>query len=223
MCFLVLQPRWQEENGRSLLETPDWTPAPRRRYLEPAEEGRSAGVRAAQLAGGGTAAPFGHSRSHPQGARCLPCCHEAACVSKASWPRLTAMEADAGGAGWPGCPWDCFPPSASVLFRPALCFNLCPGFVYRPVSTYVQALSIVLFQSTSWLCLSSCFQSRFVFGQRPVLCDALFSPSTFISNLIRIPIVMASLSWLPPVFSGLPHLAFLKKIKKGVDRNGEVV
>ena len=33
---------------------------------------------------------------HPQGARCLPGCHRAACASEASWPRMTAMEADAG-------------------------------------------------------------------------------------------------------------------------------
>ena len=53
---------------------------------------------------------------HPQGARCLPCCHRAACASEASWPRMTAMEADAGGAGWEACQMDCIPPSASVLF-----------------------------------------------------------------------------------------------------------
>ena len=68
---------------------------------------------------------------HPQGARCLPCCHRAACASEASWPRMTAMEADAGGAGWEACQMDCIPPSASVLFsstsnpRPAPCFQ-CP-------------------------------------------------------------------------------------------------
>ena len=53
---------------------------------------------------------------HPQGARCLPCCHRAACASEASWPRMTAMEADAGGAGWEACQMDCIPPSASALF-----------------------------------------------------------------------------------------------------------
>ena len=68
---------------------------------------------------------------HPQGARCLPCCHRAACASEASWPRMTAMEADAGGAGWEACQMDCIPPSASVLFsstfhpRSAPCFQ-CP-------------------------------------------------------------------------------------------------
>ena len=53
---------------------------------------------------------------HSQGARCLPCCHRAACASEASWPRMTAMEADAGGAGWEACQMDCIPPSASALF-----------------------------------------------------------------------------------------------------------
>ena len=62
---------------------------------------------------------------YPQGARCLPCCHRAACASEASWPRVTAMEADAGGAGWEACQMDCIPPSASALFLSA--FHLQPA------------------------------------------------------------------------------------------------
>ena len=83
---------------------------------------------------------------HPQGARCLPCCHRAACASEASWPRMTAMEADAGGAGWEACQMDCIPPSASALFssafhlQPAPCFHLHFTLVQRPVSSVLKKI-----------------------------------------------------------------------------------
>ena len=83
---------------------------------------------------------------HPQGARCLPCCHRAACASGASWPRMTAMEADAGRAGWEACQMDCIPPSASVLFssafhlQPAPFFHLHFTLVQRPVSSVLKKI-----------------------------------------------------------------------------------
>ena len=46
---------------------------------------------------------------HPQGARCLPGCHRAACASEASWPRMTAMEADAGEQDGRRVRWTAFP------------------------------------------------------------------------------------------------------------------
>ncbi len=90
---------------------------------------------------------------HPQGARCLPCCHRAACASEASWPRMTAMEADAGGAGWEACQMDCIPPSASVLFSSALL-----TFSQRPVFISIPPSASVLFSSTSNPRPAPCFQ-----------------------------------------------------------------
>ena len=88
---------------------------------------------------------------HPQGARCLPGCHRAACASEASWPRMTAMEADAGGAGWEACQMDCIPPSASVLvssafhLQPASCFHQHSTFSQRPFFIYISPSSSALF------------------------------------------------------------------------------
>ena len=101
---------------------------------------------------------------HPQGARWLPCCHRAACASEASWPRVTAMEADAGGAGWEACQMDCIPPSASVLFsstfqpRPAPCFHQHSTFSQRLVFISISPSASVLFSSTSNPRPAPCFQ-----------------------------------------------------------------
>ena len=59
---------------------------------------------------------------------------------------MTAMEADAGGAGWEACQMDCIPPSASVLFssalhlQPASCFRLHSTLVQRPVSSVLKKI-----------------------------------------------------------------------------------
>ena len=101
---------------------------------------------------------------HPQGARCLPCCHRAACASEVSWPRMTAMEADAGGAGWEACQMECIPPSASVLFssafhlQPASCFHQHFTFSQRPVFISIPSSASVLFSSTSNPRPAPCFQ-----------------------------------------------------------------
>ena len=83
---------------------------------------------------------------HPQGARCLPGCHRAACASEASWPRMAAMEADAGGAGWEACQMDCIPPSTSVLcssafpLRPGPWFQLYSSSGQHPVSSVLKKI-----------------------------------------------------------------------------------
>ena len=63
---------------------------------------------------------------HPQGARCLPGCHRAACVSEASWPRMTAMEADAGEQDGRRVRWTAFP------LRPASCVHQHSPSVQHP-------------------------------------------------------------------------------------------
>ena len=101
---------------------------------------------------------------HPQGARCLPGCHRAACASEASWPRMTAMEADAGGAGWEACQMDCIPPSASVLFssalhlQPASCFHQHFTFSQRPVFISILPSTRVLVSTAFLLWPAPCFQ-----------------------------------------------------------------
>ena len=130
---------------------------------------------------------------HPQGARCLPCCHRAAGASEAS--ELAANDSDGGrcrGAGWEACQMDCIPPSASVLFssafhlQPASCFHQHSTFSQRPVFISIPASASVLFSSAFHLQPASCFHLHFTLVQRPVS-------------------------------------SVLKKIKKGVDRTGKVV
>ena len=96
---------------------------------------------------------------HPQGARCLPCCHRAACASEAS--ELAANDSDGGrcrGSRMGGVSdglhstfsqrlvFISIPPSASVLFssvfhlQPASCFHLHFTLVQRPVSSVLKKI-----------------------------------------------------------------------------------